>query len=227
MRGLFGFLFVFAVAGSSFAHTAPTCTASLAVTIDDREGVTVKTVSFHGPRGPLSAYVFVPDTEEPVAGIAFSQSAIQYADSRTDLRPFARALALAGAASIMLDGTIDWHTPNDDSKRPMSELACAANWLLANAKLDLDRLAIGGPLRVGGLIKDEPFCPVPDKQPCGNPWFYINFGWASPREILYTEKMKTPQGQLWMTRLPKDFYLKDVKLEWLTESVLPSQAARR
>jgi hypothetical protein len=228
MRSLFVFPLALAITGICVAQTEPVCKATSAVKIDDREGVTFKTVSFQGPLGPLSAYVFLPDTEESVAGIAFSQSAIQYSDSRTDLRPFARALARAGAASIMVDGTIPWPMPNDDAKRPMAELACAADWLLANANLDVHRLAIGGPIKTDGPIRieDAPFCPGSDKQPCANPVWYINFGWAGPHEIRYTEMMKTPQGQLrylLIPNFPKALGLKEVRLEWLMESVLPGQ----
>jgi hypothetical protein len=56
----------------------------------------------------------------------------------------------------MIDGIIDWHTPNDDFKRPWKEYNCAARWLMANANLDRERLAIGGPIK----FEDEPspFC---------------------------------------------------------------------
>ena len=156
MRCLFSsFVIVLAII-SSGAQTIPTCKAGAASTIDDRDGVTVSVISFQGPFGPQTAHVFVPDTAEPVAGIAFSHSSIQYADSLTDLLPFARAMARAGAASIMIDGTIDWRTPNDDSKRPWEEVSCAAQWLTANANLDRQRLALGGPITEGG----DPFCPL-------------------------------------------------------------------
>lgn len=232
MRNLFGLPLTFVLwIASCFAQTIPTCKSDTAVTIDNREGVTVKTVSFQGDFGRLRAYVFIPDTDEPVPGVAFSQSAIQYSDSLTDLRPFARALALAGAASIMLDGTIDWHRPNDDSKRPMTELACASQWLAANANLDLRRLAIGGPIKIDGPIRigDTPFCHAPDKQPCGDVGWYINFGWNSPPEIHYTEMMKTPQGQLRFIRSAnflESYNLKEIKLEWLLEGYCRSKWRR-
>jgi hypothetical protein len=233
MRTCFCLPLIFALGiASCLGQTAPSCKAGAALTLDDREGVTVKTVTFEGNFGRLRAYVFIPDTKEAVPGIAFSQSAIQYADSRTALRPFARAMALAGAASIMLDGTIDWHTPNNDAKRPMPELACASQWLAANANLDLDRLAIGGPIRTDKPIEigDEPFCRVPGKPPCGQAGWEINFGWAGPNETHYTEMMKTPQGQFRYLRnfnFLKAIGLQDVKLEWLMEGVLPRQVAER
>lgn len=213
MRPRFASTLVFTLlCGACVAQSYKACKADPASLIDDRDGVIVKTVSFQAPSGRLVANVFLPKTTEPVAGIAFSQASIQYADSRTDLRSFAMAMARAGAASIMLDGTIDWHTPNDDAKRPWTEVACAAQWLMANANLDLDRVAIGGPIQSGG----DPFCPLGlGTQPCGQSVFYINFGWTGPNEAHYTDLMKTPQGQLQMTRVPEGFRLKPVQLEWL------------
>lgn len=204
------------------AQSEKPCVASPAVTLSDVDGVTTKTVSFSGSFGKLTAHVFLADTAEPVPGIAFSQSAIQYADSRTDLLPFARALARAGASSIMLDGTVDWHTPNDEYKRPWNEFNCAARWLLANANLDRERLAIGGPIQ----FEDQPFYPSgsnPDAS--SQAWVYVDYGWNDPMAVRATKLMKTPQDQLHMTHLvTHHFHLKEVELAWLMES--PSIAKR-
>jgi hypothetical protein len=216
-------LFLIGLAGvSSAAQSVPTCKAAAASTIDDRDGVSAKVVSFQGPFDKLTAHVFVPDASEPVAGIAFSHSSIEYADAFTDLLPFARAMARAGAASIMIDGTIDWRTPNDDSKRPWEELSCAAQWLTAHANLDGERLAFGGPV----TENRDPFCSA---EGCaGQSWFYFNFGSTSvPHGISLTELMKTPQGQLRLTEMPGGFHLKPVKLEWLMDDGLPTSLARR
>jgi hypothetical protein len=223
VRCLFSpFLVIALVSVSCVAQSVPTCKADAASTIDDRDGVTARVVSFQGSSGKLTAHVFVPDTTEPVPGIAFSHSSIQYADSLTDLLPFARAMARAGAASIMIDGTINWRTPNDDSKRPWQEVRCAAQWLTANANLDGQRLAFGGPI----TENREPFC---GPETCGGQaWFYFNFGSTSvPHGISVTELMKTPQGQLKLTKLPEGFHLKPVKLEWLMDDALPISVARR
>jgi len=192
-----------------------TCSADRPVTISDRDGVTIKTVTIVAPSGKLNARVFVPGEPGPLAGIAFSHSSIQYADSRTDLFSFARALARAGAASIMLDGTIDWRTPNDDSNRPWEDVSCAAQWLMANVKLDLQRLAIAGPI----ALKGDPFCPILGEQPCGYDWFHFNFGYTENNSYPdFTTLMKTPQGQLPLTVLPKGFRLRQVKLQWLMDT---------
>ena len=225
MRCLFSpFVVIALVSVSCVAQSVPSCKAGAASTIEDRDGVTARVVSFQGSSGKLTAHVFVPDTTEPVPGIAFSYSSIQYADSLTDLLPFARAMARVGAASIMIDGTIDWRTPNDDSKRPWQEVSCVAQWLTANANLDGQRLAFGGPITEGG----DPFCPLLGAEPCaGQVWFAFPFGWNSPRGTYLTELMKTPQGLLRLTEMPEGFHLKPVKLEWLMDDALPTSVARR
>jgi hypothetical protein len=136
------------IATTCFAQSDKPCLAGPVATLSHRDGVTTKTVSF-GIIWQADRSRLLPDDTGPVPGIAFSYSSIQYEDSLTDLRPFARALARAGAASIMLDDTIDWHTPNDDFKRPWAEFNCAAKWLMATASLDPERLAIGGPIQFG------------------------------------------------------------------------------
>lgn len=212
------------ISAPSFAQFEKPCVVGPTATLSDRDGVTTKTVSFRGAFGKLTAHVFLPDITEPVPGIAFSYSSIQYADSLTDLRPFARALARAGAASIMIDGTIDWHTPNDDFKRPWKEYNCAAHWLMANANLDRERLAIGGPIK----FEDEPspFCPSQSERSCA-PWVYVNYGFDDPMAVRATKLMKTPQDQLHVTALvTNNFHLNEVQLLWLLENDLPKAVAQ-
>lgn len=208
------------------AQSERPCVAGPAVTLSDRDGVTTKTVSFTGAFGKLTAHVFLPNITEPVPGIAFSYSSIQYPDSLTDLLPFARALARAGAASIMIDGTIDWHTPNDDFKRPSAEFNCAAQWLMASANLDPERLAIGGPIKFENAIPFGPFCSS-QKHPC-DPWVYVNYGFDDPMAVRATKLMKTPESQLHITPLvTNNFHLKEVELAWLLESASPPALAHR
>jgi hypothetical protein len=192
--------------------------AGAALAVDDRDGVTAKTISFKGPHGPLTAHAFIPDRAEPVPGFAFSHSAIQYPDSQTDLLPFARALARGGSAVIMLDGTIDSETRLDNTDIRSEDVACPALWLMSNANLDPDRLVIGGPIKRPFV---EPFCQDANKQPCWDPMFY--FYWSPDHEENYTRKMKTIEGQLWMIRnLPEELGLKNVNPEWLK----PDSASR-
>jgi len=211
-------------AGISFCQSEKPCVAGQALTLSDADGVTTKLVFLSGTFGKLSAHVFLPNTKEPVPGIAFSQSAIQYPDSRTNLLPFARALAQAGAASIMLEGTVAWQSPNDDSKRAWGEFNCAAQWLKANANLDPERLAIGGPIRVEGL----PFCSTETDTKCGQPLLLLNYGWNDADGIRATKLMKTPQDQLQAAELlTSQFHLREVELSWLLSPASTGALAQR
>ena len=65
------------IATTCFAQSDKPCLAGPVVTLSNRDGVTTKTVSFTGSFGKRTAHVFLPDTTEPVPGIAFSYSSIQ------------------------------------------------------------------------------------------------------------------------------------------------------
>lgn len=217
-------LALLSIAVSCIAQSEKPCSAGPAVTLSDRDGVTEKVLSFSGSFGTRSAHVFLPHSRERVPGIVFSQSAIQYEDSQTDVIPFARALARVGAASIVIDGTIDWHTPNDDFKRPRKEFNCAAKWLAANVSLDPERLALGGPIKFGGEPID---CPEDGPVLC-EAWIYVNYGWNEPMAVRATKLMKTVHGQLEITRLVTgSFHLKDVEPAWLLENAPPATQAGR
>lgn len=198
----------------NFALTqTKTCTASPATVIDDRDGVTAKTVSFQTSSRELTAHVFLPDRSDSVPGFAFSHSSIQYPGSRTDLLQFARALARGGSAVIMLDNAIDWQTTLDNTKIKAKDVACAAHWLLSNVKLDPERLSVGGPMKEF-VNHVTPFCPDAGKQPCSQVSFYVY--WEVSHEDNYIKLMKTREGQLKMIRnIPEQFGLKDIKLDWL------------
>jgi hypothetical protein len=94
------------------------------------EGITIRRVALIEPSGEVGASVFIPDSNEPLPGIIFSHSAIHGAAANADLVGFAWALARAGAASIVLDGAIEWQTPNDEFLRDPHLLACAGQWLM-------------------------------------------------------------------------------------------------
>src|SRR5262249_37902893 len=134
------------------AADIPPCKIGTSHVVGHADGVSIYRVSVpKSSGGEVSASAFIPDSQEPVPGIIFTHSAIQGLSARTDLLRFASALARAGAASIVLDGTIEWLTPNEDFKKPEAwTLACAGQWLFVNTKLDRERLAIAGPQNILG-----------------------------------------------------------------------------
>jgi hypothetical protein len=180
------------------------------------EGITILRVGLIEPAGELEATVFVRDSDAPLPGIIFSHAAIHGATGNADLRRFALALARAGAASIVLDGTIEWQTPNDESARAPHLMACAGQWLLLHANLDRRRLAAAGPQ--GGWGGGEtPFCQE-GESPCWRAGLWLNFGQTSAAEFQNTEDMLTLQGQLRMARFAqRHLQLKEISPEWLTE----------
>lgn len=206
-------VFVLAFASVCAAQFVP-CKTSSDSTVGHYRQVTIQRVRFFEPTGEVEASVLVPDSDAPVPGIVFSHSEILGTNEAADLRQFAFALARAGAASIILDGTIDWRIPNDASGRPPHLMACAGQWLLLHVKLDRHRLAHAGPTRHWGG-GDTPFC-VPGEVPCwpSGPW--LNFGQTSPAEFRNTEGMLTHEGRVSMARFAQDtLHLKEVNPEWL------------
>ena len=191
-------------------------------------GVTVGRTTLSEPSGEVGASVFIPAGDGPFPGIIFSHSAIQGRDSRTDLQRFALALARAGAASIVLDGTIEWLNPNDDFKKPEPRtLACAGQWLLSNVKLDRKQLAVAGTLNGwgGGYT---PMCRFETKwgKACYLGHAVLNFGTTWHVDWDNTDSMLTIEGQLEMARFAqRHLGLSNVKREWLVD-VPPQETAQ-
>jgi hypothetical protein len=206
----------FALLSTCAAQFRP-CRFSEGSTTGCSEGITIRRVGLIEATGEFEATVFVPDSGAPLPGIVFSHAAIHGATGNTDLLRFALALARAGAASIVLDGTIEWQRPNDESGRAPHLMACAGQWLLLHAKLDRRRLANAGPQ--GGWGGGEtPFCQE-GESPCWPPGPWLNFGQTSAAEFHNTEDMLTLQGQLRMARfVQRHLKLKEIKPEWLTDT---------
>ena len=202
------------VCPAQIAPFAP-CHSTEPSVVGHRDGITLQRVAIVEPTGETHATVLIPDGDAPLPAIIFSHSEILGADAKADLRQFAWALARAGAASIILDGAIDWQVPNDDAGRSPHLSACAGQWLLLHAKLDRERLALAGPFRPWGG-GSTPFC-LPGEVPCWLGVLWLNFGQTSPAELGNTERMLTPEGRSSMAQFAqKDLRLREVKPEWLS-----------
>ena len=201
------------VCSAQIASFVP-CKTEESSEVGHRDGITIRRVTVVEATEKIGATVLVPESDAPLPAIIFSHSEILGADASANLRQFAWALALAGAASIMLDGTIDWRVPNDDSERPPHLMACAGQWLLLHGKLDGHRLALAGPNRHWGG-GDTPFC-LPGEVPCWHPALWVNFGQTSPSEFANTEGMLKPEGRLSIAQFAqRHLRLREVKPEWL------------
>jgi hypothetical protein len=207
----------FVVASTCDAQFAP-CNTSKPATVERSDGVTQLEVRFLEPTGEQVAHVFLPDGDAPAPGIVFSHSAIHGVNKSADLARFAWGLALAGAASIVLDGTIEWQTPNDDSKQPYHLVACAEHWLLQNGNVDTERLAQAGP---GAWVGSGGYYCLVGESPCYHSQAILTFGETSDTEFRNTERMLTPKGRLEMARwMQRHLDLKEINPVWL-ESRLP------
>jgi hypothetical protein len=205
----------FALLSTCAAQFRP-CKFTEASTIGRGGTVTVRRLSVIEPGGEVGASVFIPESNEPLPGIVFSHSEIHGPSNDADLLRFAWTLARAGAASIILDGAIEWKTPNDKSARDPHLMACAGQWLLLHAKLDRNRLAHAGPSGGWGG-GNTPFC-MAGESPCwiGRAW--LNFGQASPAEWRNTEDLLTLQGQLGMAQFAqRALNLREINSEWLND----------
>jgi hypothetical protein len=194
------------------------CKTSQSSIVGHSNGITEQTVTFLEPSREQRARVFIPDSESAVPGIVFSHSAIQSTNRSADLAHFAEALARAGAAAIVLGGTIEWNVPNDKSKRDPHLMACAGQWLLLNAHLDRKRLAVAGAEGDWGG-GNTPFCQA-EESPCWHAQLWLNFGETGPAELRNSESMLTTQGQLRMARFAqRNLRLNEVSPEWLDGAV--------
>lgn len=184
------------------------------------QGIDVQRVAVIEPDKEVQATVFIPDGGEPLPGIVFSHSAIHGSSNNTDLLRFAWALARAGAASIVLDGVIDWQSPNDESIRPPEFQFCAGLWLLQHVNLDPTRTADAGNHKVGWIDNDVSPCGLESgKARCWPGGMWLDFGQIGQAESRNTDLMLTLEGQLWMARFAQKYLkLQEVKPEWLTET---------
>jgi len=190
------------------------------------QGIDIQRVAVIEPNSQVKATVFIPDGSEPLPGIVFSHSAIHGPSNDTDLLRFAWALARAGAASIVLDGTIDWLSPNDESIRSPEFQFCAGQWLLQHVNLDPMRAADAGSRKIGWRDNDVTNCglELSSKARCWPGGMWLDFGQIGQAESHNTDRMLTFEGQLWMARFAQEYLkLKEVKPEWLIETPIGFQ----
>jgi hypothetical protein len=200
------------------------CRFSRTFDVGHVEGITVQRLTVMEKSGKVGATVFIPDGNELLPSIVFSHSAIHGPKNDADILRFAWALARAGAASIVLDGVINWQSgPNDDSIRPPEFQFCAGQWLLQNLSLDLTRTADAGNQKLGWVDNDVSRCGVERsvKARCWPGGVWLDFG-QTGEAARNTDEMLTLKGQMAMAYgVQKHLKLKEVKPEWLTEMAQP------
>jgi hypothetical protein len=108
--------------------------------------LTVQTIKLSTPSGMVNAYTYIPQADQRLPGIVFSHSTVRYSDSTADLLPLARDLARDGAAVIVVDGTMLWPPPDQNTNRERGDFAIAAlSWMLKHTNIDPRRVAYLGP----------------------------------------------------------------------------------
>ncbi len=214
------FLLVLSPLATCTAQKLHSCRFSESSEAGRVDGIEIQQVILIEPTGKVEATVFIPDAREPVPGIVFSHSAIQGPSSHVDLLHFALGLARAGASSIVLHGTIDWQSPNDESIRAPEFQFCAGLWLMQHVNLDLTRTADAGNHKVGWIDDDVSPCGLDweGRAPCWPGGVWLNFGQIGEAESRNTDAMLTPQGRLRMARFAqRHLKLKEIQSEWLTD----------
>ena len=217
-------LMVFGLVSICAADFRP-CKFTEASTVSHREGVTVRRVGLVEDSGEVGATALIPDGNVPLPGALVSHSSIHGPRSTADLLRFAWELARAGAAVIVLDGTLEWDPPSNESVRDPHLMACAGQWFLLNTRLDPHRLLMVG---TGGGWGggDTPFC-LPGEKPCFVPRAAIGFGetWGVA-ESANTDQMLTAEGQLKIAQWAQEHLkLRQIKPEW-ARPVSESQDAK-
>jgi hypothetical protein len=217
MNRLFLSAVIFLLTISAAASDKPkeqVCSNTGAVTVEHRDKVTVQTISFLDESPILSgekreivkAHVYVPDGDGPFPFILFSHSAIHAHQGTSDLLPYAFGLARAGAASIVLDKTIQWRPYDEAENEDHSVMNCASQWLVENVKFNGHFETMGN---YGGYWQGlHSRCTG---LPCGGA---VGIGWMKSAEQINTEDLLSEKNYL----RPAQWLARDLKLalnpEW-------------
>lgn len=201
---------------AQIAPFAP-CSFAGATMVKSFDGITVSRVMIVEPSGEVGATVIVPKSDGQIAGLVFTHSAIQGPDNRTDLLSFALAMARGGAASVVLDGDLDWKQANNSNARAPHLMSCAGQWLLQLGNIDPQRTALVGPHGNWGG-GGTPLC-LPGETPCWQPSGSLDFGFAGAAECANTDRMLTSDGQYRLAQfVGRNLKLGSLQPEWFTTS---------
>jgi hypothetical protein len=175
--------------------------------------------SFVEPEGQVEASVLRPDGKERIPGVVISYSAIAAGTKTADMFQFAQALARAGAASIVLGGTLALPTSENNTERTHRFVGCAAEWLAQNAKIDGERVAAIAPETFWkGWSSGDTFCSS-----MGQPCWTLRGGVGFPQ--LDLGRLVTDDVRDSADFLHKLLNLNEIKPEWLANIVTTAPPA--
>jgi hypothetical protein len=233
-RFLACFVALLAFVSTSFAYgKEQQCSIGEVSTVEHRDGVTVRTVSFvevapatwsqpdpdAKPFVPsnkrVTAHVYIPDSAEPAPAILFSHSGIHTYQGTTSLLPFAFAMARAGAASIVMDRAIQWEPYDEAANTDTSVMDCASRWLLSEVKIDISHIATAGNYHWPQGMTGPPFRALR-----GSAGFAI----MASAEIANNKALRSVKGQMRIAHGLLSFLkLPDVNPEWLKVETVPDE----
>jgi hypothetical protein len=196
----------------------PPCRFTDTSTVEHKESIAIHRISITESSGVFAATAFIPDGDGELPGALFSHSSIHGGETDANLASFAWALAKAGAAAIVIDGTIQWQSPINESVPDPHMLACAGRWLVIHARLVPVRSERWRAVFVGTLGRwgggNTPFCR--EGQPCFRSSCILGLGTVGPAEWTNTDRILTSRGQLDLARwVQTHLNLNEIKPEWL------------
>ncbi|HXZ41390.1 MAG TPA: hypothetical protein VEG68_11680 [Terriglobales bacterium] len=199
-----GVLALISTAGAQIAS----CHAGPSSMVGHTDGITVQRVSFAEADGKVGASVFIPASKEGrIPNVVISHSLITGKNARADMLRFAWALARAGAATIILDGTFASPLSTDDSERVRRLMACAGQWLQQKTKAEPYQTTAIAPdtFWSGWSGNEEPWSP--------------SAGVEFPQDSSKTESITANDFRGSADFLRGWLKLNEVKSEWLADVV--------
>jgi predicted esterase len=145
-----------------FAYDSESSVKIPETSVEQEDGYTLHVISYPSPKeGEVPAYLVVPATEGPFAGIILMHGS---SGSREDLLPFARDLAETGAVVLTISAPSARPEPNsrewitftlqdrEDQIQLMLDLRRGVDLLTQHEKVDPARIGYGFMVGDGGLV---------------------------------------------------------------------------
>jgi hypothetical protein len=179
------------------------CQLGKVSTLGHADGVALQRINFTGADEGVGATVFMPTTKrDEIPDVVISHSAVVGNNTKADMLKFALALARAGAAVIVIDGTFVSPGSLDGAQSTRHLTACAGEWLQQKTKADHNHIALVAPEAYwSGWTGGEPWSP------------YVGVGFpqrSNARDPLIMEDFRSSADSLqhWLG-------LNEIDSEWL------------
>jgi len=189
------------------------CQMGKSFTSGQTDGVTLQRINFAGADAGMGASVFMPSSrKDEIPNVIISHSVVTGKNTQADMLRFALALARAGAAVIVIDGTFVSPGSLVAAENTRNLMACAGEWLQRKTKVDQNRIALVAPEAYwSGWSDNEPWAP------------YVGIGFpqrSNVRDPLITQDLRSSADSLqhWLG-------LNEIKSEWLADTIEDTSTA--